>query len=63
MRIGPAYRDRLGEFPAGLHATTQAAGEILSLPIYPQLTAAAADRVVREIRRFFEWPGRADSAA
>jgi hypothetical protein len=30
--------------------------EILSLPIYPQLgaAAAAADRVIAEIRRFFE---------
>jgi dTDP-4-amino-4,6-dideoxygalactose transaminase len=28
--------------------------EILSLPIYPQLGADAADRVIAEIRRFFE---------
>ena len=63
VHLQPAYRDRLGEFPAGLHATTQAAGEILSLPIYPQLAGAAADRVIGEIRRYFEWPGRADSAA
>jgi dTDP-4-amino-4,6-dideoxygalactose transaminase len=50
----PAYRGRLGEYPAGLPATTQAAAEILSLPIYPQLANAAADRVIGEICRFFE---------
>jgi dTDP-4-amino-4,6-dideoxygalactose transaminase len=50
----PAYRGRLGEFPAGLPRTTLATGEILSLPIYPQLPLAAVDRVIGEIRRFFE---------
>ena len=52
--LQPAYRGRLGEFPAGLPETTRIAGEILSLPMYPQLSIAAADRVIRKIRRFFE---------
>lgn len=50
----PAYQGRLGEFPVGLPETTRIAGEILSLPIYPQLAAADVDRVIAEIRRFFE---------
>ncbi len=50
----PAYQHRLGEFPTGLPETARAAGEILSLPIYPQLDDAAVERVIREIRRFFE---------
>jgi dTDP-4-amino-4,6-dideoxygalactose transaminase len=54
VHLQPAYRGRLGEFPAGLPATTQAAGEILSLPIYPQLAGAAVERVVGDVRRFFE---------
>jgi len=54
VHLQPAYRGRLGEFPAGLPETTRVAGEILSLPIYPQLAGEAADRVVSEIRRFFE---------
>jgi dTDP-4-amino-4,6-dideoxygalactose transaminase len=53
VHLQPAYRGRLGEFPAGLPETTRAAREILSLPIYPQLDGAAADRVVAQIRRFF----------
>jgi dTDP-4-amino-4,6-dideoxygalactose transaminase len=53
VHLQPAYRGRLGEFPKGLGETTRAAGEILSLPIYPQLAAAAVDRVIAEIRRFF----------
>ena len=54
VHLQPAYEGRLGEFPAGLPETTQAMREILSLPIYPQLAEAAADRVIAEIRRFFE---------
>jgi dTDP-4-amino-4,6-dideoxygalactose transaminase len=54
VHLQPAYEGRLGELPAGLPHTTQAMREILSLPIYPQLAAAAVDRVIAEIRRFFE---------
>jgi dTDP-4-amino-4,6-dideoxygalactose transaminase len=54
VHLQPAYRGRLGEFPAGLPETTRVAREILSLPIYPQLAGAAADRVITETRRFFE---------
>ena len=53
VHLQPAYQGRLGEFPAGLPATTRAAREILSLPIYPQLSSAAVDRAIAEIRRFF----------
>jgi dTDP-4-amino-4,6-dideoxygalactose transaminase len=53
VHLQGAYRGRLAEYPAGLPATTRAMPEILSLPIYPQLAAAACDRVIAEIRRFF----------
>jgi dTDP-4-amino-4,6-dideoxygalactose transaminase len=53
VHLQPAYRGRLGEFPAGLPETTRAMREILSLPIYPQLASEAADRVIAEIHRFF----------
>lgn len=49
----PAYRDRLACGPSGLGVTERAAPQILSLPIYPQLSGSAADRVVAEIRAFF----------
>jgi dTDP-4-amino-4,6-dideoxygalactose transaminase len=54
VHLQPAYEGRLAEYPAGLPQTTRAMREILSLPIYPQLGLDAADRVIAEIRRFFE---------
>lgn len=54
VHLQPAYLRRLGEFPAGLPQTTLAMREILSLPIYPQLAAAAVERTIAEIRRFLE---------
>jgi dTDP-4-amino-4,6-dideoxygalactose transaminase len=52
----PAYARRLPCGPSGLGVTERAAPQILSLPIYPQLSDAAGDRVVAEIRAFFS-PG------
>jgi dTDP-4-amino-4,6-dideoxygalactose transaminase len=49
----PAYRERIPVGPTGLENSERAAGEILSLPIYPQLSDAAVDRVIAKIRRFF----------
>ena len=54
VHLQPAYEARLAAYPAGLPQTTSAMREILSLPIYPQLAPDAADRVIAEIRRFFE---------
>jgi dTDP-4-amino-4,6-dideoxygalactose transaminase len=51
--LQPAYRGRLGEYPAWLPETIRIAREILSLPIYPQLGGDAVERVVAEIRRFY----------
>ena len=48
----PAYRDRLTSGPSGLGVTERAAPQILSLPMYPQLSDEAVERVVAEIRRF-----------
>jgi dTDP-4-amino-4,6-dideoxygalactose transaminase len=53
VHLQPAYRGRLGEFPANLPETTREMREILSLPIFPQLGADQVDRVIAETRRFF----------
>jgi dTDP-4-amino-4,6-dideoxygalactose transaminase len=53
VHLHPAYSGRTSMGPTGLRNSERAAGEILSLPIYPQLTDAAADRVIVEIQRFF----------
>ena len=49
----PAYGDRLAAGPSGLGVTERAAPQILSLPIYPQLSDEAVERVIAEIRMFF----------
>ena len=49
----PAYEGRLACGPSGLGVTERAAPQILSLPIYPQLSDEAVDRVIAEISAFF----------
>jgi dTDP-4-amino-4,6-dideoxygalactose transaminase len=49
----PAYSGRLTAGPSGLGVTERAAPQILSLPMYPQLSDEAVERVIAEIRRFF----------
>jgi dTDP-4-amino-4,6-dideoxygalactose transaminase len=53
VHLHPAYRGRVAVGPGGLCNSERAAREILSLPMYPQLSDAAVDRVIAEIRRFF----------
>jgi dTDP-4-amino-4,6-dideoxygalactose transaminase len=45
VHLHPAYRSRVALGPTGLRNSEKAAGEILSLPIYPQLADDAVDRV------------------
>jgi dTDP-4-amino-4,6-dideoxygalactose transaminase len=49
----PAYSGRLACGPSGLGVTERAAPQILSLPIYPQISDEAVDRVIAEIHSFF----------
>jgi dTDP-4-amino-4,6-dideoxygalactose transaminase len=49
----PAYSGRLACGASGLGVTERAAPQILSLPIYPQISDEAVDRVIAEIRSFF----------
>jgi len=52
VHLQPAYRGRLAAGPSGLGVTERAARQILSLPIYPQLSEDMIDRIVTEIRGF-----------
>jgi dTDP-4-amino-4,6-dideoxygalactose transaminase len=45
-----AYRDRCRIAPGGLAATEAAAREVLSLPMYPELSDAAVARVIDAVR-------------
>ncbi len=47
----PAYRGRIAT-PGGMAVTERAAAEVLSLPIYPELTEAEAAQVVAAVRSF-----------
>jgi dTDP-4-amino-4,6-dideoxygalactose transaminase len=49
----PAVRQTLGPQPK-LERTEEAAGKILSLPIYPDLTKQEVDGVCGAIREFFK---------
>ncbi|MGC2200479.1 MAG: DegT/DnrJ/EryC1/StrS family aminotransferase, partial [Stellaceae bacterium] len=49
----PAYRGRLACGPSGLGVTERAAPQILSLPMFPQLSDMASDRVIAEVQNFF----------
>jgi dTDP-4-amino-4,6-dideoxygalactose transaminase len=53
VHLHPAYRGRVPVGPGGLCKSEVAAREILSLPMYPQLTDVSVDRIISEIRRFF----------
>ena len=44
-----AYRGRIAVAPGGLGESERAAAQVLSLPIFPELGAARADRVVAMI--------------
>ena len=53
VHLQPAYRDRCAGGPSGLGLTERAARQILSLPVYPQLSDAEVDQVISQIRAFF----------
>jgi len=50
IHLQPAYRDRITIGPGGLANTERAAVEIVSLPMYPQLTDDQVDYVIEAIR-------------
>jgi len=53
VHLQPAYRD-LGYGPGDLPVSERAAREVLSLPLYPELTSAQVDEVSQVVRTFDE---------
>jgi dTDP-4-amino-4,6-dideoxygalactose transaminase len=53
VHLQPAYRGRLAAGPSGLGVTERAARQILSLPMYPQITEEMIDHVITQIEGFF----------
>jgi len=52
VHLQPAYR-KIAVSPSGLTETERCGGEILSLPMYPQLENAAIERVAAAMREYF----------
>ncbi len=50
----PAYRGRVTLGPAGCRASESAAAEVLSLPVYPELSDAEAGRITAALRTMSE---------
>ena len=50
VHLQPAYRDRVPLGPAGCTETERAAREVLSLPMYPELTDEQVERVCAALR-------------
>lgn len=51
VHLQPAYRGRTPLGPAGCAETARAAGEVMSLPIFPELTDAQVEHVCTVLRR------------
>jgi dTDP-4-amino-4,6-dideoxygalactose transaminase len=51
VHLQPAYQS-LGLGPGSLPATERAASEVLSLPLYPELTSDEIDRVIQLVNGF-----------
>jgi dTDP-4-amino-4,6-dideoxygalactose transaminase len=51
VHLQPAYKDRVALGVARCAATEAAASQVLSLPLYPQLTDAEVEQVAGELRR------------
>ncbi len=50
VHLQPAYRGRTAMGPAGCAETARAAGEVMSLPMFPELTDAQVERVCVALR-------------
>lgn len=50
VHLQPAYKSKTWLAGGGLPVTERAAGEVLSLPMYPELTAAAVDETIAAIK-------------
>jgi dTDP-4-amino-4,6-dideoxygalactose transaminase len=50
VHLQPAYKDRAALGPAGCAETARAAEEVLSIPMYPELTDAQVERICEALR-------------
>jgi dTDP-4-amino-4,6-dideoxygalactose transaminase len=53
VHVQPAYRERIAMGPARCAASERASAEVLSLPMYPELTEADLARITEALRTLF----------
>jgi len=53
VHLQPAYRGRLAIGPSGLAESERTAREVLSLPMFPQLTEEQVGRVISAVHGAF----------
>ena len=53
IHLQPAHKEKIATAPAGLPVTEAMAAEVLSIPMFPELTDAAVDYVIEKLN---EWP-------
>ena len=53
VHLTPFYEKKFGCKPGDLPVTERISGEVLTLPLYPDMTQAETDRIIRAIRGFF----------
>jgi dTDP-4-amino-4,6-dideoxygalactose transaminase len=51
IHLQPAYRERVALGPAGCRESALAAREVLSLPMFPEMTNAQRDQVAAALAR------------
>jgi len=51
VHLQPAYRERIVTGPSGCRATEHAARQVLSLPMYPELSDEQVTRVCEALRQ------------
>jgi dTDP-4-amino-4,6-dideoxygalactose transaminase len=61
VHLQPAYVNRLGK-KAAFPVAERAVAEILSLPLFPELTTAQCDRIIHAVQDFFRQPKRSPGA-
>jgi dTDP-4-amino-4,6-dideoxygalactose transaminase len=52
VHLQPAYHGRIALGPSGCRATEMAAGQVLSLPMYPELTDPQIAHICDALRAF-----------
>jgi dTDP-4-amino-4,6-dideoxygalactose transaminase len=57
IHLQPAYKNRIKTFER-LEVTKNLSDEVLSLPMYPELNSSSVERVISEVKNFYDWQSK-----